>query len=203
MDEHIVHVICKYLSPRDVLSFAFVNKVTYKYCTETDRNGKHRDITKNHPYHFNMSLLQNAKLERGLSIMNIVRDLTKHGIPLGHCSYHMQLIPISRIQCALPCIFIIIGRHVVINNVIYTYSFNDAMNDIVYIQKHMKKPNQNTIIRHIQAANTLDMLQRKLQSILSHKYVSVVTTHVDRNHTQDIANVFYGFVNLLTTQNNK
>lgn len=159
MDEHIISRITVHLSARDLAMFAQVNKSTYQYCKHTNVNRQLCKHVVHHPYHYIPTLLEQAKLEHCMKFLQDVNTLSLNRIP-------MQKFRIA-IGLWKPCgakINILIGRCVIINQIMYTYSYMDFL----------AESQNNVILKDGSIALLIDTnmerLIHKVNSIISHKY---------------------------------
>lgn len=167
INEHVAHEICKYIPIECIPAFAMTCTSTYIYCKSTSKEHNSIQTHRNsHRYKFQLSLLEHAKLAHCMRILECVQHLSQHKVPMYHCSIKIQAQHI----CSTNKVTIVIGRHIVINNVVYTYTPYDTVVDMLTHTAPMySTPNmKNICIRHIE--HDIDMLRKKIFSIMSHKY---------------------------------
>lgn len=171
MDEHIISMITRNLSQKDLVSFSLINRQTYHYCKHTNVKNKKCD-DKHNTYHFTLSLVENARLSYCLNILSCVKTLFDNEISLQ--TYRLQLL-LTQI-CGITT-RITFGRDIIINSIVYSY---DNITAICDVQKE-------TLHKQSKVCNLLDNIERlehKLNSIISHKYVKI-TKQITNNGKRD------------------
>lgn len=165
MDEHIISLICAKLSYQDLARFAMTHKTAYCYCKRT--NIHKRRCNENHycPYHFDQTILEYAKLDHCMKATKIVQELSQHKVPLQQCAYHISLTK----SCGT-VVYIVIGREVIINNVVYAFSLIDVIYDDAKYCNNMRQYKQYQVLS-IEA--NMKRLRHKFNSIIIKRYTSI------------------------------
>lgn len=182
MDEYIISQIVLHLTEKDLTSFALINKQAYNYCTHTNIYNK-KCNNKHISYHYTLSLLENARLSYCLKILEFVKRLHDNKIPLHKYSIHILL----RKPCGT-ITKIVIGRNIIINNIVYSY---DNIITLCVLQTDV--PNNECKICSISNKNNTERLKHKLNSVISHSYISCsvrILNNVNGDYQRDIINHF-------------
>jgi hypothetical protein len=178
--ESILHLIYPYIlqtgTPADIARFSMVDKQAYTFFTQTNVNNELcKPLCKASSYHFTQTLLQASKLNHCMNIVDIIYTLSNQHIPLHTCACNITL----RASCGTT-IYMVFGRHLIINNIIYTFSPSDAMYDIQCGRmKYVHSYKRNYTILHIDTCMT--RLRHKMNSIISHIYHDVHVSVIGKN----------------------
>jgi hypothetical protein len=163
MDELIISLIIRHLDAKDIVLFAQVDRRTYSYCKNTNVNNKLCKCA-HATYHHIPTLLEHAKLECCLSVLNDVETLSNHKIPMEKFSLELTL--------QKPCgtkIHVMLGRCIIINPIVYSYSHIDFLAESQY---DIIKDGYAALSIH----DNIDRLRHKINSIISHEYTHVNMT---------------------------
>lgn len=184
MDEHIVHLISVHLAHKDIAMFAMVNKMIYRYCKHTTIY--HERCANTHCVHrFILTLLQHAKLQHCVQIVQVMKSLSLQKLPMKECMVHISLK--THYDTTIE---IMIGRMIVINNVVYICCSNDFFYDACTSTSKSNRPYR---VLHILDPVNLDRFTHKMNSIITHTYKSIDITfidHIKRYVHKPLANTF-------------
>lgn len=170
MDSLVISLIAKHLDDRDLVMFALVNRATYSYGTHTNETHslliKPKTSTAHPSYRVVPSLLEDAKLQHCLRVLQDVKYLAKHKVPLSeYCT--------TVVMCK-PCgtkITIHIGRVFIINTLMFVVDDLDALCEV---QCDKTKPCKQVLCIH--NLQCFERFRHKIYSIIQHTYTKVTTT---------------------------
>lgn len=185
MDEHIISRIMCHLDKQDLVRFSVVNKLAYHYSTHTNVNNR-KCSEKHHNYHYTLSLLENARLSHCLCMLSSINELSSHIIPLSQYCINVTLR-----KCCGTTLKITLGCDIIINSIVYCY------NDLLIIKDFDKCiiTDKNKVVY---IDNNKERLVHKLNSIISHKYVSKdvkIVNKITSDYQKGIVEQFYKDIN--------
>jgi hypothetical protein len=178
MDENIINNIIIYLSAKDLVMFAQVNTLTYQFCKHTNIN-KQLCQSVHHSYHYVLTLLEHARLEYCMTFLNDVYLLALNMIPM-----HKFCLSLTLKKTCGAKIHILIGRCIVINQIMYAHSHLDFLAES---QSKMIKDEYNVLL----IEHNMERLQHKVNSIISHKYENIqvkMLDHIKEGYKRELVN---------------
>ena len=189
MDALIVKLMCQHLCEKDLICFAMVNKTAYNYCKHTNILGKKFSGCHHCPHNYVPTLMEHARLEYAMGVLVVVKELTDNKVPMRHCS--------CVVTAHLPCggiTKIVLGRHIMINDVVYYYSKMDAICDVFCRPQKGFVGHTNSVLYICQKKN-MERLRHRINSILTHRYDRVEMKMV----LSPLRDIYHAFAEKLQT----